>query len=172
MNQHATLEQIIDYLHDELVPADDARIHQHLETCAQCRALYDEQSQLSEALVAYKHASERELPQGVIARIWDAVEQEHARPSLWESLAGVLRWPVLAPAAVVAALVLFFGARALTPTANSIDVAYYLQDHAALTNTVPFHEGSVEPATLQNDVTATDQHWVATTGASIVTAER
>lgn len=172
MNQHATLEEIIDYLHDELVPGDDARIHQHLESCTQCRALYDEQSKLSEALVAYKQNSERELPQGVVARIWEAVEREHSRPSLLDSLAGLIRWPVLAPAAVVAALVLFFGARALQPTANSIDVAYYLQDHAALTNTVPFHDGSVEPATLQNDVTATDQHWVATTGAGIVAADR
>ena len=172
MNQHATIENIIDYLHDELAPTDDARLHQHLESCAECRALYDEQAALTEALVAYKETSERDIPQGVINSIWAAVEQEHAKPSFIESLANVFRFPVLAPAALVVAIALFFGVRALQPTASSIDVAYYLQDHAALTNTVPFHEGSVEPATLQNDVTATDQHWVATTGASIVTADR
>ena len=174
MNQHATIEQIIDYLHNELVPGDDARIHQHLDSCAQCRALYDEQSKLSEALVAYKASSEHDLPQGVIATIWDRVEKEHARPSFLDSFSAFFRPIVAVPIAAVLIVGIIFGMRALAPITNSssIDVAYYLQDHAALTNTVPFHEGSVEPATLQNDVTATDQHWVATTGASIVAADR
>lgn len=171
---HATLEHIIDYLHGELEPAQDALVHQHLDSCAQCRAMHDEQARLSEALHVYAQASERDLPQGVVATIWDRVEREHARPSIFESLSALMRPAVALPIAAVLVAGVFFGSRFLQQpaTANSIDVAYYLQDHAALTSTVPLHEGSVEPATLNSDVTATDQHWVATAGANIVTAFR
>jgi anti-sigma factor RsiW len=169
--QHTTTEFIIDYLHGELEPAADAALHVHLESCDECRALYNEQSRLSEALHAYAKESERDIPQGVVARIWDAVEKEHAPPA-WRLAINALFRPVVAvPVAIALIAGIVVANHAESPNAN-IDVAYYLQDHAALTTSVPLHEGSVEPETLQNDTAASDQHWVASTGASIVTAER
>ena len=169
--QHATLEAIIDYLHGELEPEADASLHVHLESCAECRAQYNEQSRLSEALHAYAKETERDIPQGVVARIWDAVEKEHAAPA-WMTAINALFRPMVAMPIAIALIAGILIAKQYETSGANIDVAYYLQDHAALTNSVPLHEGSVEPETLQNDTTATDQHWVASTGASIVTAER
>ena len=170
--EHATIEEIIDYLHGELAPEDDAALYVHMESCTSCTAQYNEQARLSEALHAYGKATENELPQGVVARIWDAAAKEHARPSWIEGLAALLRPAVALPIAAVLIAAIIFAPRLLERSAGSIDVAYYMQDHAALTNAVPFHEGSVEPETLQSDLPATDQHWVATTGASLVAANR
>jgi anti-sigma factor RsiW len=169
--QHATIDAIIDYLHGELGPAEDAALHLHLESCAECSAQYNEQARLSEALHAYAKESERDIPQGVIASIWDAVEKEHAPPAWVAAINAFFRPVVALPVAIALIAGVLIANHAETSSAN-IDVAYYLQDHAALTTSVPLHEGSVEPETLQNDTAATDQHWVASTGASIVTAQR
>lgn len=167
-NEHLDINALIDYLHRELDPGEDATVMQHIGTCAQCSAAYNEQAQLSESLRAYARATERELPAGVIARVRDAVEKEHAAPTLAGRLSAWLRPAIAVPAAALLALALYFGVIAprVPATTAIIDAAYYLDDHAALTNTVPFSEGNVVPASLENDETGSDQHWVAATGAS------
>jgi len=171
-NEHLDTDTLIDYLHRELPPGQDATVMQHLNACVQCRAQYDEQARLTESLRAYGQATEREIPAGVVARIWDAVEKEHAAPTLLERLSGWMRPAIAIPVGALLALALYFGAIAprMAGTTAIIDAAYYLDDHAALTSTVPFSEGNVVPASLENDETGSDQHWVASTGASDIAA--
>ncbi len=169
---HIDIETLIDYLHNELAPGDDAVVMSHLAACAPCEALYQEQAKLSEALRGYARASERELPPGVVARIWDAVEAQRA-PSAWaQRLSAWLRPVIAIPVAAAVALVLYFGVvqPRLSPASAVISAAYYLDDHAAITSTVPFSQGNIVPASLENDETGSDQRWVASTGASDIAA--
>jgi hypothetical protein len=146
----------------------------HLATCTTCHALCDEQTQLTESLHTYGTLTERELPAGVVARIWDAVETPNA-PTFIEALAAWFRPVVALPIAAVLALALYVGIahpRFTGAGVAVIDAAYYIDDHAALTGTVPFSEGNVVPPSLENDETGADQHWVASTGASDVAETR
>lgn len=174
MNEHTTTEAIIDYLHRELSPEEDAALLVHLGSCAQCAAIYEEQARISESLRAYARATERELPQGVVARIWDAVEARDARPTFVQRIAAVFRPAIAVPIAAVLVVGAFFGYSATHQNASitTIDAAYYLRDHASLNSTMPFGEGSVEPASLRSDESAGDQHWIASTGASVVAETR
>lgn len=167
-HEHLSHDEIIDYLHHELAPGDDARMLAHLETCAACGAAYEAEARLSDALRGYARASERDLPQGVVHRIWDAVEREATAPSLGERIAAWLRPAILAPAALalVAVIAIGFALRS-HGSGPTIEAAYYLNDHAALTGTVPFGEGSVLPTTLEQSA-ASDLQTVATTSGRTV----
>jgi len=173
MNQeHPTTETIIDYLHRELTPEADAAMLAHLESCKTCVAQYEEQARLTESLRAYARASERELPQGVVARIWDAVETQSAAPSFGERIAALFRPIVAAPIAAVLVVAAFFAFNAThRTTLTTIDAAIYLRDHAAVTSTMPFGEGSVAPGSLR-DESPSDQQWVASTGTDVVAEAR
>lgn len=154
--EHVTTEQLIDYLHGELAPGDDAHILQHLEHCGACAAAYDEQARVTEALRAYARASERELPQGVVNRIWDQIEREERSPSWGARIAAFWRPAVAVPVAAVLVVGAFFGFTATHHAAvTTIDASYYLQDHAAITGTVPFSEGIVVPSGLGSAGTTT-----------------
>jgi predicted anti-sigma-YlaC factor YlaD len=170
--QHFDNEQLVDYLHRELDPAQDAAILAHLETCAECRARYEAEARLSEVLRGHARASERDLPQGVVARIWDAVDRDAVRPNPWERFAALLRPIVAVPAAAVLVVAAYFGLTTLHngPAPTTIDAAFYLDDHAALNSTLPFSEGAPLPATLERDETGSDQHWVAV-AATMTTAD-
>jgi anti-sigma factor RsiW len=152
---HPSAENLTDYLHHALAPEDDALIHTHLETCASCRADYQHEARLTEILRAHARKQERELPAGVVARIWDKVETGGARPSFWESLHALLRPAIAVSVAAAIVLAAYFGPvywKARTASPPSIDAMYYLQDHATMTGTLPFADSAVMPASLQNDV--------------------
>jgi anti-sigma factor RsiW len=169
--QHITDEELIDYLRGELDPAKDASILAHLESCADCRAQYDAQAQLTETLRGFARESERDLPQGVVASIWDAVERVDTPVSIWERLAAFLRPAIAVPVAAVLLVAMYFGLAAHRgDVVPAINAAYYLEDHAALNTTVPFSEGAALPATLEHDETGADQHWVAV-DATMTTAD-
>lgn len=176
MNQnHPTIEELVDYLHRELTPEADAALLVHLEACPDCAARYEEQAQLSESLRAYARASERDVPQGVIAGIWDTIERETARPAWHEQLVAFFRPAYALPVAAILLLAIFFGYNATHRGApvTTIDAAVYLRDHASLNSTMPFGEGAAEPASLRDDATvAADQRWVASTGTSVVAESR
>ncbi len=173
-NEHTTIEELIDYLHHELTPEADAAMLVHLQSCAQCAAMYEEQARLSESLRAYARATERDLPQGVVARIWDAVEAKTPQPTVAQRIAAFFRPAVAVPIAAVLVIGAFFGYSATHHAAPmiTIDAAYYLRDHASLNSTMPFGESSVEPASLRNDESAGDQQWVSSTGVSTVADTR
>jgi anti-sigma factor RsiW len=174
MNQeHTTLEDIIDYLHRELSPEADAALLGHLSSCPECAAMYEEQARISESLRAYGRATERELPQGVVARIWDAVDAQETRPTFAQRIAAAFRPAIAIPVAAVLVVGAFFGYAATHHAApvTTIDAAYYLRDHASLNSTMPFGTSVVDPASLR-DEGAGDQHWIASTGASVVAETR
>jgi anti-sigma factor RsiW len=150
MNEtHLTVEQLVDYLHGELPPQEDAAAHAHLAGCPDCSEARDAEASLSELLRAHARSEERELPAGVVARIWDAVDNARA-PSLWARLFTAMRPAVALPAAVALALALYF-ARTLPHGTPKIDAAYYVENHAALTATTPFAQDSPLPVVLTSD---------------------
>ena len=170
MNEkHLPIERLIDYLHGELAPAADASVLAHLEACATCRTAYDAEAELSDLLHTYARSTERDLPPGLLARIRASVEDAshlawRQRLTLW--LRPLVALP-LGAAAVIAvyfiALALHFGA----PQRVTIAAAYYLEDHAALTRTMPFGANEpVVPASLESGDPGGDQLWVATTGSA------
>lgn len=169
--QHLTNEQLIDYLHREASPAADASILAHLESCAECSAHYEAEAKLSEVLRGYAVESERELPQGVVARIWDAVDRAEAPMSIWQRLSASIRPAVAVPVAAMLLVATYFGLTThRTDAAPTIGAAYYLDDHAALNSTVPLSEGAAIPASLEHDETGADQRWVSVS-ATMTTAD-
>lgn len=156
MTQHLTAEQLIDYLHDALSPGEDASIHAHLDDCGHCRDEYAAEVFLTESLRKQAVLEERELPGGVKAAIWSEIR--NARPSPAARLAALWRPALALPLAAALAFAVYFGSGMLhrqTPSGPTIEAAYYLQDHAALNNAVPFgdHTGA-NPAALESPSTA------------------
>lgn len=149
MNAHPNHELFIDYLHGELAPGEDAALLLHLDGCTICRARYQDEVELSESLHAYARVSERELPAGVRNAIWVAIESGEREPSWTQRVASWLHPAIAFPVAAALVLAAFFG---FGPSAHqgttTIDAAYYLDDHAAVTSAVPFSEGNTVPAAL------------------------
>jgi anti-sigma factor RsiW len=148
MNAHLNQELLIDYLHGELAPGEDAALQLHLESCTACRARYQEEVELSESLRSYAHATERELPAGVRNAVWAAIESGERAPSLVARMSAWLRPAVALPIAAALVLAAFLGFNANAHHGTTIDATYYLDDHAAVTSAVPFNEGSTVPAAL------------------------
>jgi anti-sigma factor RsiW len=149
MTTHYDRETLIDYLHGELDPGSDAAVLAHLERCAACSALHDEEAALGESLRAAARAGELEFPSMVKARVWDAVR--HEQPSWLERLRG---WgPRLAvPLAAAIALGAYLGApvwRNAAPAAG-IEAAFLLDEHNAEVQQNPFGPGA-NPAIYTSD---------------------
>ncbi|HEX8805307.1 MAG TPA: zf-HC2 domain-containing protein [Candidatus Aquilonibacter sp.] len=149
MNAHPNQERLIDYLHDELAPGEDAALLQHLESCAACSARYRDEVELSESLRAYARHSERELPAGVRNAVWMAIESGQRAPSWSQRVTAWLHPGVAFPVAAALVLAAFIGyGSSAHHSATTIDATYYLDDHAALTSAVPFNEGNTVPTAL------------------------
>jgi predicted anti-sigma-YlaC factor YlaD len=130
MNEHLSPDLLVDFLHGELAPEDDALAHAHLSTCADCRRAYDLEASLAEAIRSAAKADEREMPSLISAFVWEQVRQ--AKPGPFARVAGWLRPAIALP--VAAAIVL--GGWFASPYAHpgnkpSVNVMYYLQTHAA-----------------------------------------
>ena len=144
MNDHLSTDLLVDYLHGELAPEDDALAHAHLAACPDCRCAYDLETSLSEALRAAAKADEREMPSLVSAAVWEHIRQ--APPGPYARLTAWLRPAIALP--VAAALVLggWFASPYSHPGPQPrIDVMYYLQTHAAQAGS-PLTEQSGSPA--------------------------
>jgi predicted anti-sigma-YlaC factor YlaD len=153
---HLTQEQLIDYLHGELPAGEDARTMAHIDACASCRAAYETEAALSDALRRYATQSERELPPDVRAGIWQSIE-EGSRVSARERMRGFLRPAIGFALAAAAAIAIAIGVSPHHTGGPVIDALYYLDDHAALASSVPFSG-------------ANDQRWLAASGQSDLTA--
>ena len=153
---HLTNEQLIDYLHGELPPQQDAAVYEHMESCEGCRKEYDAELALTDLLRAHAREEERELPATLKAQIWSRVRTE--KPSLRTQIAAWFRPPVAVPVAAALALAAYFGTSNLgTQGAPAIEAGYYLQDHAALNGTVPFNDHGSAPAELMNTSSVENQ---------------
>ena len=157
--QHLSPETLLDYLHGELPAGEDASVHAHLAGCGECSDDYDSEASLTELIRGHYRAGERDLPQGVVVRIRDAVAASHV--PWWRRLTSSLR-PLTVGTAIAAGLL--FGTFLSLRTwhshaqASTIDAAYYLDDHSSLAPTTPFGEGAALPESLSNGMTETEEH--------------
>jgi predicted anti-sigma-YlaC factor YlaD len=169
MTQHLTNEKLIDYMHGALTPQEDAAVYAHMETCGLCRAEYDAETTLSEMLREQARRDERELPPTLKAEIWQRIRE--AEPTTASRLFGWFR-PVFVPIAAAIALAAYFGTSLIAPHgAPMIEAAYYLQDHAALNNTIPFSDhGTATPVNLET-AAITNQQTAVNVEAATYTAD-
>jgi predicted anti-sigma-YlaC factor YlaD len=153
---HLTNEQHIDYMHGALGPQQDAAAYEHMETCESCRKEYDAELALTDMLRAQAIREERELPPMLKAQIWSRIRAE--QPSAWDRLRSWLRPSIAVPAAAAFALAAYFGTSYLgSQPGPTIEAGYYLQDHAALNNTMPFGDHNAAPAELMNSTSVDNQ---------------
>jgi anti-sigma factor RsiW len=171
MIQHLTNENLLDYVHGELSPADDAAVYAHIEQCESCRAEFDAEVALGEMLRAQAAREERELPPAVKAEIWQRVRA--GKPSLLNRTLGWLKPGIAIPAAAALALAAYFGTTYINPQgAPSIEASYYLQDHAAMNNTIPFSDHtSANPAALETAASVDTQQTAVNVQAAQYTAD-
>jgi anti-sigma factor RsiW len=156
--QHVTPELLVEYLHGELPAGEDASIHAHLAECAACTEAYEAEAQLSDLIRGHARAEERDLPQGVVLRIREAVAASNV--PWWARLTTSLR-PLAIGTAIAAGLLFgtFMSLRGWhSPAqASTIDAAYYLDDHAALAPTTPLGEGAAIPSALSAGTTESEE---------------
>jgi predicted anti-sigma-YlaC factor YlaD len=131
MTHHYTNDDYIDYLHGELAPAEDARLHEHLLVCETCRAAYESEARLGDWLRRAARDDERELPAMVKARVWEAVRVQ--QPSFGERLRAAFRPAFTLPLGVAMAALVFVVYPSLhtSTAAPSVAASYYLDEHAA-----------------------------------------
>jgi predicted anti-sigma-YlaC factor YlaD len=155
--QHITTETLIDYLHGELSPDDDALVLAHLGACQACTAAYNAQTALTERLRAFARSEERELPPRVLFAVRERIARRE-RQAWWLQLGAALRPAVALPAAVVLVLAAVLGLSSIRSGiahAPSIAAAYYLDDHAALADRLmPLSQPPAIPAALASPQTS------------------
>ncbi len=172
-NEHIDNSTLIDYLHHELAPGQDALVLAHLAACKECAAAYEAEARLTEVLRAEARAAERELPLRVENRVLTGIEASRL-PAWLQQLRLVARPAVGLPAAAVLVLAAALGFASLashTAHAPAIAVAYYLDDHAALSNSsLPFAQTAVVPGSLESGA-ASDRSTSATIGTNTIASE-
>jgi anti-sigma factor RsiW len=141
MNDHLTTERLIDFLHGELPPAEDALAHAHVMSCAACRTAHDLEASLTAALRAAATAEEFELPSLVKAAVWQQIRD--AQPGPFARLASWIRPAIAVPAAALLILGGYFASPLARPAAAPmIDATYYFQMHAAQSSHTSLSERS------------------------------
>ncbi|HEY9181356.1 MAG TPA: anti-sigma factor [Candidatus Baltobacteraceae bacterium] len=171
MTQHPTNEILLDYVHGELAPAQDAAVYAHIEQCEPCRTEYQAEVAIGETLRSQAALQERDLPSIVKAEIWERVRA--GKPGIWARTLGRLRPAVAVPVAAAIALAAYFGTTYMgAPGAPTIEASYYLQDHAAMNSTVPFSDrNSVNPVDLENTAAVDTQQTAVNVEPASYTAD-
>jgi predicted anti-sigma-YlaC factor YlaD len=171
MMQHLTNDILLDYVHGELSPAQDASVYTHIEQCEACRLEFEAEVALGEMLRANARSEERELPSAVKAEIWDRVR--NGKPSVLKTAFGWLRPAVAIPVAAAIAIAAYFGSTYAGPQgAPSIEASYYLQDHAAMNSTIPFSDHtSANPVDLETASAVDTQQTAVNVEAASYTAD-
>lgn len=146
MNQHLTNDTLIDYLHGELRPQEDALAHAHLVVCPTCRQARDAESGVTDFLRAGAAAEEHEFPSLVAAAVWQRIRE--APPSPLARLSIFLRPAIAVPVAAVLLVGGWFASplgHGSSGAVRSIDALYYFQAHAAQSARSPLSEHSGMP---------------------------
>jgi anti-sigma factor RsiW len=170
-SEHLTTDTIIDFLHGELRPQDDAAVHAHLATCTACRAEIDAEAALGDALRAAAARDEAEFPSLVAAQVWETIR--NARPSPLAGLGAIFRPALALPALAVLVIGTLFAAPSLQQagTRPSIDAGYYFADHAAQAAEIPFSDQSAPAETIETSALESDQPPPTTALAEIAAGE-
>ena len=125
---------LVDYERGELDAARDAAMHEHLQHCDACRAEWQADLALVEALRAATPV--RAFPPSILAGVRQAMYAER-QPSFADRLRLVLRPVVAAPMAAAVLVAVVYGYhqhQASTPTMTGID---YVREHFAQTAALP-----------------------------------
>lgn len=77
---HEALARIFEWLDRELEPGEEARVGEHLQTCAMCYPVLRFEQSFREALT-HAHDAEPEVPPELQARVLHALEEEGFRSS-------------------------------------------------------------------------------------------
>jgi anti-sigma factor RsiW len=143
---HLTPDLLVDYIHHELAPEDDALVYAHLAECSGCRHEYQAEVALSEVLRRAARAEEVEMPTAILARVRQRVRS--TQPAPLDRFRAFLRpAAVLAGAAVLAAGAFFASPYNHPAPHATVDARYYFEAHAAQQADNPFSEhGSATPA--------------------------
>ncbi|GAC1441023.1 MAG: hypothetical protein NVSMB59_00090 [Vulcanimicrobiaceae bacterium] len=139
--QHLTSDQVIDFVHGELTPQNDALVHAHLSSCATCRTETDAELALRDMLRRAAFADEREMPSSIKAAVWEEIRA--AKPGPFAALGALLRPAFALPIAAV----LLVGGYFVSPLGHpdvrhTVAATYYLQAHAAQSSRGPLAERS------------------------------
>lgn len=129
--QHPSIERIIDYIHHELAPSEDAVLFAHFAECPACRDEYEAELRLTATLRSAAAAQTFELPPMVKAEIWKSVRSRESRG--WNAwLRPLIALPVAAAIAVAA---LFAVQQANGPMSShpGVGAQYYFASHNAAT---------------------------------------
>ena len=129
---------LVDYERGELDPARDAAMHQHLQSCSECRALWEADMALVESLRAW--SAPREFPTSIIANVRQSMHAERP-PTFMERLSAAFRPVYAAPvAAAIIGVVLYSGYHRMNapqPTLTGMD---FVREHIAQTASLPSND--------------------------------
>jgi anti-sigma factor RsiW len=146
---------LIDYTHGELDAAQDALVFEHLQSCAECRARWQAELDLTES-VRHVYSEELELPMSVVAHVRQAMRGERA-PTFLDRLSAALRPAIVAPAAavvlIVAGVLHFQAANKPVPELSS---SYFVRQHIAQTLGSPSSERTWAAYLLTSENAKTD----------------
>lgn len=128
--KHLNSNILLDYLHRELGPAEDAKVLAHLETCELCAGELQVEASIAERLRTAARVQELELPQGMHHAIMARIAE--IRTSPWERFGAWLRPIIVVPFAAVAAAAAFYLSplQQQIPARAELPVSYYLQQYA------------------------------------------
>ncbi len=145
MMNHLTSDQLVDFIHGEVTPADDALAHAHLASCEACRAEADAEIALREFLRTAAVAEEREMPSTINAAVWAQVRA--AKPGPLAALTALLRPMIAIPvAAVLVAVGVLASPLGHHENRPTIAASYYLQTHAVQSSQSPLSERANQAA--------------------------
>lgn len=168
MTAHLPPEILIDYIHGELHPAEDAQVHAHLSSCAFCHQQLEHERALTELLRSAAAREDLEFPPLIKARVWQTIRA--AKPSLW----AWLRSPnPLAPALAATLAIGAFTAGMLLQGSHAhptIDAAFYLDEHAEQQGSSPLAERSA-PQTIESAYDQTQTEGIAAPDDALLSTE-
>jgi anti-sigma factor RsiW len=126
-SQHPSLDRIVDYVHHELSPSEDAELFEHISQCTPCRAEYEAELQLTAALRTAAAEQTLEMPTAIVALVRQRVRSTPA--------AGWRTWfrPLIAlPVGAAIAVAAFFAVQTTMPaTRPAVGAQYYFDLHSA-----------------------------------------
>lgn len=126
---------LVDYERGELDDARDAAMHQHLQSCSECREVWEADMALVESLRAW--SAPREFPTSIIANVRQAMHAERP-PTFMERLGAVLRPAYAAPvAAALVAVVIYSGYHRMNTPAPTLTGMDFVREHLAQTASLP-----------------------------------
>lgn len=152
-SEHPTTEAIIDYVHHELSPTQDAAVFEHVTQCAPCRETYEAELRLNDALKAAAAEETFELPSIVKARVWEEVRA--SRPGRWRAW---LRPLIAVPVGAAIAAAAFFAVQSTPSNTHPpvVGAQYYFDVHTAATRQEnPLSDRSI-PLTIDASMTGDD----------------